>query len=229
LGRFALGAPSASLAAALAVELGPEDGDDGEDVFGEVLLVGSGFRSVDDDSCAVVGEDVLDEVVCEAAEAVAVRDVDSAKSAFECELEQGAQASSFEVDATGDVAEDDCVWVVAAEGGELSLEVAGLLACADSGVDSVDSLFWSLALFSADCLRNSVLTTPGAGCRRRSRRRLSKSGTRRRLRRQSHKHLSPAHTRVYNPKYICCFYTTSHYVVVTAGRYRCCRKVHLSR
>jgi len=62
-------------AAPLAVEASAENGDDREDVVGELLLGGVCVVCVHDDRRAVLPEYELDKLVCEAAEAVSVGNV----------------------------------------------------------------------------------------------------------------------------------------------------------
>ena len=142
----------APLATSLAVESGSEDGDDGEDVFREFLFVGDRRGvGIDDDGCAVLVEDVFNEIECESTKSVLVGDVDPSESSLEGKLEEVTKALALEVESACDVAEDSCIGVCDSEGGELSLEVGCLLAGTDSSVDDIDAVFLFHMSFKDSC------------------------------------------------------------------------------
>ena len=135
------------------MEPGSKHSDDGEDVFSEFLLVGDRRGvGVNDDGCAVLVEDVFDEIECESTESVLVGDVDSSKSSLECESEDASEPLALEVEATCNVTEDSCVRVGDSEAGELSFEIRCLLAGADPSVDDVDALCLVHIALSDSCV-----------------------------------------------------------------------------
>ena len=69
----------------------------------------------------------------------------------EGELEEVSKTPAFEVESTGNVAEDSCIGVCDSESGELSLKVGSLLAGADSSVDGVDAVLLAHSSFRESC------------------------------------------------------------------------------
>ena len=146
-GAFSAAEPPGAAAAARSVNARAENGDDREEVVGELPLaivfrrlgVGGGIqrRCVHDDARSATTEHVLETIVCEAAQAVAVGNIQRAYSSRKRGVQKGAQAPAAEVEAAGDVAEDAASGMPRAEGRGLALEGRLLLAGGDAGVDGI--------------------------------------------------------------------------------------------
>lgn len=119
-----------------------KDSDDGEEVFGELILGGIGGSTlviVHDDRCSVTLKYPLEELEGKPAKSVTVGHMYSPKSAGETELQNGSEPLAVEVETASNVGDDAAFGVSLLHEGDLVVEVPSLGRGGDSAVDDVFS------------------------------------------------------------------------------------------